>query len=108
MVKIKFTTKVGNTRTALKAELEPVEAFANVKEVWFSMSSLNFKNIIHRTVNIWDDPNATVVFTEAELKNPGTYYGEFHVEYDDGKVEKFPSEGYISIIINRATGKVGE
>lgn len=33
---------------------------------------------------------------------PGLYLAEFHVEYLDGSSETFPSEGYISVEVQRA------
>jgi len=97
---MQFITKVGNTRTALKAILDPVEAFADVDKVYFTMYDLSYNEIVHREASSWDGEEATVVFQKAELKE-GEYYGEFAVLYTDGKVEYFPSEGFIQIIIKR-------
>ena len=101
-----FKTKVGNTRKALKATLGPIDGFNNVKEVYFSLSDETFNNVLYREVNIWNAPDATVIFTKDEIAYPGIFKAEFHVEYEDGKVEIFPDDGnYIEFVISPATGE---
>ena len=102
---MRFITKVGNTRMALKASLNPAEDFTNVNKVYFSMTEKAKPNKIFREVNNWNEPNIIVIFTKSELV-AGSYIGEFHVLYTDGKVDIFPSDTYLSIIIKEATGEV--
>ena len=96
-----WETKQGDTRNALKATLTPVEgSLTDVDEVYFRMADKRYNNVIFRTVNIMDLPDVTVVFTEGEVEIPGSYYGEYKLVYDDGKIETVPKKGYIRITIH--------
>lgn len=51
------------------------------------------------------DPTAGVVeypWQAGDTAIPGLYRAEFHVHYLDGSSETFPSEGYISVEVQRA------
>lgn len=52
-------------------------------------------------VNVVDADRGKVeyVFTEADTRQVGTYDAEWQVEYSDGTVETFPTDGYITIEI---------
>ena len=101
-----FTTKQGDTRTALKATLTTAsgEALTDVASIKFRMSDTLYKNKIDRHVDIVALPEVAVIFTPAEVATEGNYYGEFVVEYTDSKVETFPNSGYINIKIEKNLG----
>ncbi len=100
---MEFVTKQGNTYVALKATLESASgSFSAVSDVRFRMAEINHTLVIDRVVNVWSEPDATVVFTAKELEEAGTYLAEFVVEYNDGKKEHIPSDGYIKVTINKA------
>ena len=100
-----FTTKQGDTRKALKATLIPAHGnFDNAESVKFRMSDTLFNNKINRHVDIESLPEVGVIFTPQEVAKPGTYYGELVVTFDDGKPDTYPTEGYITIKIEKNTG----
>lgn len=103
---MEFTTKQGDTRTALKATLTPVDgAFENVSKVFFCMSDTLFNEKINREVDVQDLPAVIVVFKADEIAEAGMYYGEFVVEYTDGKIETIPNNDYIKIKIGQRLGE---
>lgn len=100
-----FTTKQGDARTALKATLTPVDGtFENVSKVYFRMADTLGNEKINREVDVQDLPNVIVIFKAEEVAEAGTFYGEFAVEYTDGKVETIPNNDYIRITINKKIG----
>ena len=101
-----FSTKVGDTRAAIRATLSPASgaALTDIKEVRFRMSNTLFSNKIDRVVDDFTNPVATLIFTAAEVANPGTYYGEFVVEYNDDTIETFPNDSYLEIQILKNVG----
>ena len=100
-----FLTKQGDTRKALKATLNPAQgSFDNAEIVKFRMANTLFKNVIDRHVDIKELPEVGVVFTPQEVAEPGTFYGEFVITFDDGKSDTYPTEGYITIKIEKNTG----
>ena len=100
-----FQTKQGDTRTALKATLTPVETLENVSAIRFVMSTTLFKEIINRPVDAMNLPDVIVIFTPQEVAKAGLFLGEFVVEYDDDKIETFPNQGYINITIQKKLGE---
>ena len=105
---MQFTTKQADTRTALKATLTTAEGSTptDVKSVSFRMADTIFTNKIFRAVDIEALPEVGVIFTAGEVAVPGSYYGEFVVEYNDDKIETFPNQGYIEIQILKNLGGV--
>jgi hypothetical protein len=41
---------------------------------------------------------ATYDWEAADVDEKGTFYGEFELTYDDGRVTTYPNEGYITIV----------
>ena len=105
---MQFVTKQGDTRTALKANLTTADGSTptDVKNIKFRMADTTFTNKIFRPVDIEALPEVGVIFTAGEVSVPGSYYGEFVVEYNDDKIETFPNQGYIEIRILKNLGGV--
>ena len=103
---MEFSTKVGDTRNALKATLTTAsgETPADVDTIFFRMSNTLFVNIIDRAVDIEALPEVGVIFTADEVAEAGNYYGEFLLTYTDGKIETYPNVGYIKITIEKNVG----
>jgi|LSQX01.3.fsa_nt_gb hypothetical protein len=99
-----FIIKQGDTRNALKATLVPSSDLIDVQSVRFRMATTLFKNVIDRTVDVFDNPVAIVVFLPDEVAIAGNYLAEFVVQYKDGKTEIFPSDDYIKVRILRSVG----
>ena len=100
-----FTTKVGDTKNALIATLEPAQgAVADIATVRFRMSDTLYNNKILREVDSRTSAEVTVNFTAAEVATEGHYLGEFEITYTDDKVETIPNEGYIKITIEKNVG----
>lgn len=96
---MKFHTKQGDTRTALKATLldasgAPVDLTGCT--VRFRMSCK-----IDRQVQVLDAAAGEVmmVFESEDVAKPGLFRAEFKVEYPDGRVETFPNSGHITVYI---------
>lgn len=100
-----FHTKEGDTKNALVVVLDPAQGdIDDITTVDFRMSNkLLTETLIDRAVDDWDSATAeaTVLFTEEEVETPGIYYGEFVATYDDGTIETFPNQDYITITIQR-------
>lgn len=100
----KVTWKRNDTRTAVKATLiggdgSPVDlAGASVR---FLVTDFRGTSIIARQVDIVSAVEGKVLFVpEApETGQAGTYRGEFEATFDDGRLETYPNDGYISIEI---------
>ena len=102
---MRFNTKRGDTRTALKATLTPVDAvFTDVATVDFRMCTRQFENVINRAVNVFSAPDVTVVFTASEIDREGVFLGEFKLTFTDGRIETIPKEDYIRIYIDKKAG----
>ena len=100
-----FITKVGDTRNALFATLEPAQGIvANIDNVRFRMSDTLHNTLIDRPVDGGVLPEVFVVFTPAEVATAGNYLGEFVAEYTDGSIETFPNDDYIKIQILKNVG----
>ena len=67
----------------------------------FSHVPLNRPAVISRVAHIEDAAAGEiwVVWAAGETDATGVYRAEFEVLYDDGKVETFPNDGYISVQI---------
>lgn len=99
-----ITIKRRDTRHAIKAILrdasgDPVDLTGcNVK---FVMAPPARPATICREPHIENAENGEiwVVWVPGETDKSGTYLAEFKVTYPDGRVETFPSDGYISIQI---------
>lgn len=106
-----ITLKRGDTRHAIKAILkdndgDPVNLTGC--EVKFIMAPLGRGATVCREPHIEDAEHGEVwvVWVPGETAISGVYRAEFEVVYLDGKVETFPSDGYISInIINDLGGR---
>lgn len=101
--------KRGDTRTAIKATLRDTSGnVVNLSEcsVRFTMADLRGQVKIDREVLIHDAPNGVVwaVLEAAEVDVAGVYRGEFEVTWQDGRVETYPNDGYISILIQQDLG----
>lgn len=102
---MRFETKQGDTRNAIKATLTPAQGdLSDLSQVRFCMADTLFHNVMDRAVDVWNAPEAIVVFVPSEVANDGSYVGEFVVTYTDGKIETFPNVGYIDIRINKNLG----
>lgn len=100
-----FITKQGDTRTALKATLTTADGtFDTASKVYFRMADTVGNNRIRREVDVTDLPNVVVIFKAEEVAESGEFYGEFAIEYTDGKVETIPNNDYIHITIKRKMG----
>ena len=101
-----FITKQGDTRTALKARLYPVEgSMSEVTQVDFRMSDRFFKEQINRQVNVYSDPDVTVIFSAEEADRYGKFLGEFNLHFTDGRIETIPKDKHITIIFVRKAGE---
>ena len=99
-----ITIKRGDTRNCIKAILKDAAGTpVNLTgcEVSFHMSPLNRPAVISRVAHIEDAAAGEiwVVWAAGETDATGVYRAEFEVLYDDGKVETFPNDGYISVQI---------
>jgi hypothetical protein len=99
-----ITIKRGDTRNCIKAVLK--DATGNSVDltgcdVNFYMVPLCGTTVIKRAAHIEDATagEVWVVWAPGETNTSGIYQAEFKVVYLDGKVETFPSDGYISIQI---------
>lgn len=99
-----ITIKRGDTRNCIKAILKdageaPVDLIGC--KVIFHMAPLRGPAVISRAAHIEDATagEVWVVWEGEEIKTAGVYRAEFEVLYDDGKVETFPNDGYISVQI---------
>lgn len=100
-----FRTKQGDTRTALKATLLNAAGAA----VDLTGCTVRFKMgcSIDREAQKLDAETGKVlvVFESADVANPGIYRAEFAVTHPDGRVEKFPNSGHITIMIEGSVCK---
>lgn len=99
-----ITIKRGDTRNCIKAVLK--DATGNSVDltgcdVNFYMVPLCGTTVIKRAAHIEDAAagEVWVVWAPGETNTSGIYQAEFKVVYPDGRVETFPSDGYISIQI---------
>lgn len=99
-----ITIKRGDTRNCIKAVFKdangaPIDLTGCAAN--FHMAPLNRPAIISRAVHIQDVATGEVwvVWAPGETDTAGVYRAEFEVLYDDGKIETFPNDGYISIQI---------
>lgn len=94
-----FRTKQGDTRTAMRATMLDV----NGSPVNLTGCAVRFRTgcAIDREVQVLDPAagKVLVVFESADVAKPGIYRAEFAVTHPDGRVEKFPNSGYITIMI---------
>lgn len=103
-----FTIKQNDTSPAIENTLLDGSAGINlssVSEVRFIMQDKYERIIIDDNtqgdVSILD-PNEGVVqyqWQPDDTDTAGTYYAEWEVEYSDGGVETFPTDGYLEVII---------
>ena len=100
----KVTLKRGDTRTAIKATLvgddgNPVDLTET--SVRFLVADFRGTPIISRAVEIEDAAEGKVLFVPepGETSTAGTFRGEFEATFEDGRVETYPNDGYISIEI---------
>jgi len=100
-----FITKQGDARTALKATLTTADGtFDSASKVYFRMADTFGSEKINREVDVADLPNVVVIFKAEEVAEAGDFYGEFAVEYTDGKVGTIPNSDYIHIVILKRIG----
>jgi len=96
--------KRGDTRHAIRAILKDANGnpinLTNC-DVSFTMAPLGRAAVVSRAIYIQDATagEVWVVWAPGETNTSGIYQAEFKVVYPDGKVETFPSDGYISIQI---------
>lgn len=100
-----ITIKRGDTRNCIKAILKNASSGDPVNlegcSVKFHMAPLSRPAVISRAVHVEDAAagEVWVVWAPGETDMAGIYRAEFEVLYDDGKIETFPNDGYISIQI---------
>jgi nitrogen fixation protein FixH len=96
---VRFNTKVGDTRTALKATLK--DASGNPVDLTDCTVRFKMGCLIDREVQVVDAPGGKVlmVFEAADVAKPGLFRAEFTVTYRDGRVEVYPNSGYITVYI---------
>lgn len=98
------TIKRGDTRSCIKAVLKdysgaPVDLTGC--SVDFHMAPLNRPATISRAAHIENaaEGEVWVIWAPGETDTAGVYRAEFEVMYNDGRLETFPNDGYISIQI---------
>lgn len=98
---MQFAIKRGDTKQALKAQLLDSESLpVNLSgcEVRFKMAK-KIDRIIDIATAI--EGKVIVVFEPSDVDVVGRYDAEFEVKYADGRLETFPSYGYIKVVIQR-------
>ena len=93
---MRFHTKQGDTRNALKATL--IDSSGSPADLTGSTVRFKMDCLIDRVVPVVDG-QVLVAFEPSEVEKPGIYKAVFEVEYPDGRIETFPSKGYITIYI---------
>lgn len=96
---MRFYTKQGDTRTALKATLK--EASGNPVNLTGCSVRFRMGCLIDRETQVLDaaEGKVLVVFESADVAKPGIYKAEFVVEYPDGRKETYPNRGHITVYI---------
>lgn len=98
---MQFAIKRGDAKQALKAQLLDSESLpVNLSgcEVRFKMAK-KIDRIIDIATAI--EGKVIVVFEPSDVDVVGRYDAEFEVKYADGRLETFPSYGYIKVVIQR-------
>lgn len=101
--------KQNDTKVALKAVLENESGavdLTNATTVRFLMSDFSYQTVIDGTADIQSAINGEVwyVFSYGETATAGVFKAEFEATFSDGRVETFPTEGYITVEIIRDLG----
>ena len=96
--------KRGDTRTAIKATLKtPAGAAADLTGATarFLLADLRGVLKIDKQIDVLDatEGKVMVVLEATEVDVAGSFRAEFEVTFDDGRVETYPNDGYISIKI---------
>lgn len=104
-----FKIKQHDTKTALKAVLENESGTVDLTgaTVRFLMSDYSqAETLIDSTADIQSAANGEVwyAFSYGETEQSGIFKAEFEATFPDGRVETFPTEGYILIEILRDLG----
>jgi hypothetical protein len=100
-----FTTKRGDTRTALEATLKRNGVVVDLTDciVRFRMRAKNAStNKVDKIATVAADATTGVVLVPWETTDIDTadiYDGEFEVTFPSGKPESFPNDGYVTIEI---------
>lgn len=101
-----FSIKQGDTKTAMKAQLQsngsPIN-LVNVERV--TLRAKGSKHAFSMPAPIIDanQGRVLVVFEGADVQHAGRFYGEFVVTHADGRKEIFPNNEFIIIDIITAT-----
>lgn len=96
-----FCIKTGDTLPKLEATLKKANGGVvdltgcSVTLVW--ADSVTGAKRSGGAVVVTSDGDVEYSWENNDLPVPGTYYGEWKVTYPNGKVESFPSHGYINI-----------
>ena len=98
------TIKRGDTRNCIKAILKDVDGNpVNLTgcEVKFHMALIHRAAMIDRAIHVENaaEGEVWVVWAPGETDTAGMYWAEFEVMYNDGRLETFPNNGYVSIQI---------
>ncbi len=100
--------KQGDTRQAVKATLKNEKGQVISLEhatVNFVMATLNGDMLVNRPAAV-QEGYVVFSFDPGETEQHGKMNAEFQVTYQDGREEIFPSEGYLSIEIQKRLGGI--
>lgn len=104
-----FTIKRGDTSPALLFELLPKDVVLSGATVRFNMRIRDTNTVVvNRASGAVEvgvgTPTVRYNWTQADTAKAGEYDAEFEVTYLDGKIETFPNDGFIPILINEDIG----
>ena len=96
--------KRGDTRMAIRATLKtPTGAAVDLTgaTVRFLLADLRGVLKIDKQIDVLDatEGKVMVVLEATEVDVAGSFRAEFEVTFDDGRVETYPNDGYISVKI---------
>jgi hypothetical protein len=102
-----FKTKQFNTRNALKATLleangSPVDLTRVT--VRFYMQSRSGVEKINRDMQKGENGEVLIVFEASDVDEAGAFNAEIIAQYEDGRKEIYPNDGYIRVYIESSIG----
>ena len=99
-----LTIKRGDTGIGIKATLSNVKGCLDLTDATVRFIYRNAA----MPVEIIDAPNGAVnvYFERVHTDKTGIYLAEFEVQFNDGRIETFPSDGYLRIKIMDDLGGV--